>query len=386
MPQHVPLKKLFEHQQGLGSDEYQMIEKHLAGCKHCTENMALFSPHLRAQKTKLATAHQRKPVCDEPADEREDGCPPPEQIDRFISNSLPKRQLREVEKHLAICNACRRQLIAAFQVSFEPVSEEEKNLLAALPPFEISEQVNAIKKLMPKKLGPLDIIRQLPGRLEVPVPGFGLLRPAWGIAIVAMLTLVVWASYRPFREWQGDRHARVAMTKLHKVWTITDDDFRPADDLTLSIFSQAHSPESTPGADTILAEFQQALLWDKENHSAQLGLATYWCFTGNLTQADSLLRAFMVKNPADAAAWNTLGLVAVYREDSTAALSAFEKALQLLPDYTNAAYNRANLLYHLSRWEEAKQAWQEYLKLDPYSQWANVAHARLRAVSSLQKK
>ncbi|MGH7451004.1 MAG: zf-HC2 domain-containing protein, partial [bacterium] len=244
MPQHIPLKKLFDHQQGIRSDEYQTIENHLAGCEHCTENMSLFSPHRRAQETKLAKEHQREPANGKQADEREDGCPPPEQIDRFINNALPKRQLHEVEKHLAICDACRRQLIAAVQYSFEPVSEEEKELLEALPPFEISEQVRQITNATPPPSGRFSsLIRRLSGWLDSHIPELRVPRPAWAVALVLALGLVgirwAWPTYQYYRlASQGESQ----LLEQNKIFY--KGELRPAQGYVSSGEAEIMSPES----------------------------------------------------------------------------------------------------------------------------------------------
>lgn len=376
MSQHIPLKKLFEHQQGVRSDEYQTIENHLADCQHCTENMTLFSPHRRTQETKLATAHQREPANGEQADEREDGCPPPEQIDGFISNSLPKRQLREVEKHLAICDACRRQLIATFQYSFEPVSEEEKKLLEALPPFEISDQVNAIKELMPDKPGVLDIIRQLPGRLEWPVPIPPIPRPAWALALVLVLGLIgkwwAWPAYQYYRlASQGESQLLEQNRIFYK------GELRPANGYSSSPEKQRMGPkQETQTADALL---KQALIYNQNGETGRLRLAQYFLLQKMEGSADSLLKLLEAASPPNAAVLNDRGIWLFNRKEFDAAAAAFQRAYELNPLLDEALYNLAIAQTQLNDTPGAKSSWEKYIALENIKvEWRNAARAQLQ--------
>ncbi|MCI0691582.1 hypothetical protein L0337_06185 [candidate division KSB1 bacterium] len=373
MPQHIPLQKLFEHRQGLRSDDSQTIEKHLADCEHCTETMALFSSHLRAQETKLATAHQRKPVHDEPADEREESCPPPEQIDRFISNSLPKRRLREVEKHLAMCNACRRQLIAAFQVSFAPASEEEKNLLAALPPFEISGQVNAIKKLMPKKPGLLDLIRQIPDRLALPVSIPRIPRPAWALALVLVLGVVgkwwAWPAYQYYRlASQGESQ----LLEQNKIFY--KGELRPAQGYGSSGEAEIMSPKKLP-TDSLL---RGALTYNQNGEKARLRLAQYFLLQERYDSSDSLLKLLEAASPQNAAVINDRGIWFFQRQQFAAAAAAFQRAYELNPRLDEALYNLAIAQTQLGN-SAAEALWEKYIALaNIKAEWRNAAQAQLQ--------
>jgi tetratricopeptide (TPR) repeat protein len=375
MPQHIPLKKLFDHQQGLKSDEYQTIENHLAACEHCTETMALFLSHLHAQETELA-AHQRKTANDKPADEREDGCPPPERIDRFISNSLPKRQQREVEKHLAICDACRRQLIAVFQASFAPVSEGEKKLLEALPPFEISAQVNAIKKLMPDKPGVLDIIRQLPGRLELPVPTFGIPRPAWALALVLVLGLVgKWWAWPEYRYYHLVSQSESQLEEQYKIYYREMP--RPSHGYLSSAIAEPMGLEEEN--QTIDALLQQALYYKPNGETARLRLAQYFLLQEMEGPADSLLKLLEIASPQNAAVVNDRGIWFFQRQQFAAAADAFQRAFDLNPRLDEALYNLAIAQAQLGNTTAAQQSWKQYLKRDDVKpEWRNAAKAQLQ--------
>lgn len=87
----------------------------------------------------------------------------------------------------------------------------------------------------------------------------------------------------------------------------------------------------------------------------------------------------------DARVWNDLAaaLYAVGERRSDAypsALAAARQAIELSPDLAEAHFNRALILEKLKLHEEAAQAWQRYLELDPSSEWSNEARAHLRAL------
>ncbi len=73
------------------------------------------------------------------------------------------------------------------------------------------------------------------------------------------------------------------------------------------------------------------------------------------------------------AAASRLGRASLY----PMALAAADTALRADPKLPEALFNRALIVERLGLMEEAKQAWQRYLEVDPSSQWATEARARL---------
>jgi tetratricopeptide (TPR) repeat protein len=73
------------------------------------------------------------------------------------------------------------------------------------------------------------------------------------------------------------------------------------------------------------------------------------------------------------AAASQLGRASLY----PTALAAADTALRSDPKFPEALFNRALILERLGLMEEAKQAWQRYLEVDPSSPWATEARARL---------
>jgi predicted negative regulator of RcsB-dependent stress response len=369
---HPSLQKLLAyHYNKLSATEKAALHGHIESCAFCLGNLSLLiQPE---QSLKIPPASTGAPVA------AKTKCLTAEAIGKYINHELVPLEFLEAEKHLAWCDSCRRQLIELVQVSIEPVSEEEKKILETAPPLEISEQVQKVMALMPKTATTSSWLERVAGWIYPHIPELAPQTSARKLALAAgIIAVICVAGYQPFRNWQAERHAGLAITEFQKIWTITDDELRPAEDFRQSIFSPTHSAAETPGADTVEIEFMKALQWNKNNRAARRGLATLRGLTGDLKTADSLIALLLEENSRDFAAWNNRGVMAARREDSTAALVYFEKALQIRPDNAIAAYNRADLLFRLGRRDEAVQAWQNFLKLDSQSEWAQVARRRLR--------
>ena len=60
------------------------------------------------------------------------------------------------------------------------------------------------------------------------------------------------------------------------------------------------------------------------------------------------------------------------------AVQAFERALDLEPDYADAHLNLAETLADKGDFAAAREHWQAYLALDPFSVWAADVRVRLR--------
>ena len=69
-------------------------------------------------------------------------------------------------------------------------------------------------------------------------------------------------------------------------------------------------------------------------------------------------------------------------QDFTKAVTMADRAVKLDPRLAEAWFNRACGLERLSLSDEAKRAWQDYLKVDATSEWASEARARLNALGA----
>jgi len=69
-------------------------------------------------------------------------------------------------------------------------------------------------------------------------------------------------------------------------------------------------------------------------------------------------------------------------EFTAKALEQFEKAIEINPDLPEPRFNKAVLLQYQQNTPEARKAWQEYLKLDSDSRWADEARRNLKLSDS----
>ena len=86
---------------------------------------------------------------------------------------------------------------------------------------------------------------------------------------------------------------------------------------------------------------------------------------GHVAEAIAAYRALLADDPGNAGIWHNMGVALAETDDCRAALDAFDRALQLRPDYLHAHANRGGALQSLGRHADAAAAYGEALKLDP---------------------
>jgi len=99
-----------------------------------------------------------------------------------------------------------------------------------------------------------------------------------------------------------------------------------------------------------------------------LGLS--YLLTGQKDTGIEMLARAHAAAPNDPVVMNDLAAAYLHTGDAAKALELAEKARRREPS-PEAAWNRALALEYLQRDVEARAAWEEYLRLDPKSEWAN---------------
>lgn len=273
-------------------------------------------------------------------------------IDNYLDGKLSNDETEKFEEHFFNCDICFKEV--KFKEELRSLIKDEGEVLFK----EFLHKTPASQKNK-------NIIDKL---FEILSP-----KPVWIPALSLILIVITIAGRTPFMVWRSNKNTIEGMLVLRNNWTITSDDLRPSDEFPLSIFSITHgAPETNPA----INKFQKALEWNPTNTDAKRGIAINYYFLGNYDKVDSLLRVIISQDSLDFKSWNMLGILSVYQQDSTTALSAFNKSLQIQPEYKESAYNRAELLQKLHRYVEAKNAWNYYLRLDQRSEWAEVAKKR----------
>jgi tetratricopeptide (TPR) repeat protein len=107
---------------------------------------------------------------------------------------------------------------------------------------------------------------------------------------------------------------------------------------------------------------------------------------GEIDRAVPLLEQAVNQQSPDARMLNDLSSAYLARaardksqQDAAKALAAVGRALAIEPMLSEAVFNRALALERLGLVDEARTAWNEYLKIDDQSGWAEEAGSHLNA-------
>lgn len=121
---------------------------------------------------------------------------------------------------------------------------------------------------------------------------------------------------------------------------------------------------------------------------AQHAAGTALVMVGRPQDAVARLRAAATRAPRDAALWNDLGAAelaastSANRPDGYAeALAALDEALKIDPSLAEARFNRALALERMGLAAAAREAWEQYLRIDGTSSWAAEARAHLQRLA-----
>jgi CHAT domain-containing protein len=265
-------------------------------------------------------------------------CPDPDTLAAFAEGNLKRHELPPILAHLTGCVRCTEAVEA---VNEDVVAENQKPsttigrswwLMAAAIVIVILA-VPAVRQLLARRSPMATLVALAPASARVVEP-----RLSGGFA---------WAAYAGTNRAVG-KTADTAQMKLGGA----------AGELV-------ERAEHDPGADAqqvagvamVLIEKPEDAIPRLEAAAARSGDARVW----------SDLSA------ARYAAASQLGRASLY----PMALAAADTALRADPKFPEALFNRALILERLGLMEEARQAWQRYLEVDPSSQWATEARARL---------
>ena len=86
---------------------------------------------------------------------------------------------------------------------------------------------------------------------------------------------------------------------------------------------------------------------------------------GDYAQAESLARSMTAKRPADAFAWNRLGIALLLGGRTEEAIAPTRKSLELLPRDAETHNNLGVMLDHLGRKQEAAQSFRRAVEIEP---------------------
>ena len=133
-----------------------------------------------------------------------------------------------------------------------------------------------------------------------------------------------------------------------------------------------------------IPEYEESVRINPADVETQANLATAYLEQGRLADAELVLNGIVAIEPDNAAAQNGLGVLAIQRQDGTAARGHFEKAVQLDPDLVEAHLN-LGLLYKMAGDNaRARASFEQFLaKAQPRQYKAEIPKVRA-ALAELQ--
>jgi tetratricopeptide (TPR) repeat protein len=111
--------------------------------------------------------------------------------------------------------------------------------------------------------------------------------------------------------------------------------------------------------------FEEALRKSPDLRPALLGLVQTLTKLSRFDRARRLLQQRLEKAPADAAAWNALGLILVQTNSLPEAIQAFRKSTSLEPEYVEALHNCGAALLQAGDRGASEAMFREAIRLDP---------------------
>lgn len=326
----------------------------------------------------LENIHSPKPTTQLP------GCPDNKTWFDIASGVMEPSQALAQVQHASGCDHCGRLLHEAVADLRGELSEQDAELLAALP--------SARKRWQ----------RRLAQRMAGKVAGDS--SQSW------------WSRWTAIPRIAPAAIALVAV--LGGTWWLTVHQKQPA--AARSLLAQAYTEQRTMELRIAGAEYAQP--------KVQLGPSgSFLARSEELLKAESLIADQMVSHPADpawlqakaqadllegrydpaveslrhavqlapkssgllidlATAYFQRGQVANQPEDYGAAYEQLSRALATQPDSAVALFNRAIVCEHQFLYQQALEDWEHYLRVDPGSQWSNEARQRADAVRAKLKE
>lgn len=279
------------------------------------------------------------------------GCVDLELLAAYADGSATPEERTRVEEHLAECGDCRA-------------------ILAETAAFAAAG-------------GAVRAPRAIPFRRRRLVTGVA--------AVLAVAAALVLAVRTGWLDRLTGRHSDSELTQL--VAAVATEPTRPVDGRLTGGFRYAPPPvvmrggeprEPSPDVRIAAAEIEKRAR--AHALSDTRALADAYLATGELDRALDLLRDAVAEHGGTAALQNDLAVCYLARakktasaQDAAQALSAAAAATRQAPTLAEAWFNRALALDLLGPPSAAREAWREYLRLDPNSEWAAEAKRRLTA-------
>lgn len=307
-------------------------------------------------------------------------CPNEAQILTYSEGKLSPHMRVEMESHFAICNDCCSLLALLAQFNNEtcenatPIAEEEvKKQTAKIIAFIEKDEQRESKSAREND-------RQV--RIPREKKGFFVSYPQ-----LAMAALVICAICSGLLVWLvgGQKPEKAAMQTLAQAMK---NERRNETRISGDIDYSPH-PGTRGANESDDLQLRQALNRSKsaENDSASveelLTLARVHLAFGkadHTQQALAILDQLMLKGVESPELLNDHGVANYQIHKYNEAIKDFDKALEKNPVYSEALFNKALAEERASRYQDAKQSWQQFINLSPDAKWKDEAKKRLNGL------
>jgi CHAT domain-containing protein len=218
----------------------------------------------------------------------------------------------------------------------------------------------------------------------------------WPAFVLVVITLIVGAGAAIWWTRRGETRDRGTRPELRRLVEAVGA-ARPIEARLTGGFAYGPAPGPDRGSLTsrrvagaavlsALADLEQGYLGsDDPAYEAAWGAAAL--VAGDIEPAIAILESAASRSTDRADVWSDTSAAYLagaaqlgYDEWWIRGLEAAERARQLQPDLAEARFNRALALEGLSLFDRARQAWEDYLALDPQSAWSAEARRRLSRV------
>jgi tetratricopeptide (TPR) repeat protein len=127
------------------------------------------------------------------------------------------------------------------------------------------------------------------------------------------------------------------------------------------------------------AAYRRAIQLDPSLANALTNLGNLMFKRGRSAEAEQFYRRALALDPQQPEAFYNLGFLLYDRGEIAEAISSFKRALASDPSFADAHFNLAMAYHDASKPAAARPHWEAYLRLDPDSQWAEIARRHLRS-------
>jgi tetratricopeptide (TPR) repeat protein len=292
-------------------------------------------------------------VADKMMNRRADQCPDAETIAVYLDRGLPTRGRADFATHLAGCETC--------YFMFTEAAQLRKVAAAVTPASQPDDRLRFLERLPPSRAA------------------WKAMAAAVGMAACAMLAIEGGVVSWPVSDPAGVNGLVAAVGNERPVEARLSGGFAygPLRGATRS--GDATLAATSPDVRIAAAHIEKQAI-ERRTMQTLSALGTAYLVQGDIARAITALEQAADQRNPDARILNDLAAAYLARgardnhlPDFAKALTLVERATAANPRLAEGWFNRAYALERLASPNEARQAWEDYLKVDPDSEWAAEA-------------